>query len=191
MFDWSLNTPLPKPWSAVSWIFQITVAIITLRWILYQYTVLDIQFRSVNYTLAARICKNFEQNKYFIWFSGKKLQGKRFRFQNVQREIFEIFKIIKNNIKLTTAACWINSEVRNGDNNTTLIIFLKAWYTVELHFLISLKAKCSNVACFSKRQTFSISNMSVIVLKNTVCCVECKITAFAYSSHKRAWTWIS
>ena len=30
-----------------------------------QYTVLEIQFRSVNYTLVARICKNFEQNNSF------------------------------------------------------------------------------------------------------------------------------
>ena len=31
----------------------------------YQYTVLEIQFRSVNYMLVARICKHFEQNKPF------------------------------------------------------------------------------------------------------------------------------
>ena len=30
-----------------------------------EYTILEIQFRSVNYTLVARICKNFEQNKPF------------------------------------------------------------------------------------------------------------------------------
>ena len=28
-----------------------------------KYTVLEIQFRSANYTLVARICKNFEQDK--------------------------------------------------------------------------------------------------------------------------------
>ena len=28
---------------------------------------LEIQFLSVNYTLVARICKNFEQNKPFLW----------------------------------------------------------------------------------------------------------------------------
>ena len=31
----------------------------------YQYPVLEIQFRSVNYMLVARICKHFEQNKPF------------------------------------------------------------------------------------------------------------------------------
>ena len=28
-----------------------------------EYPILEIQFRSVNYTLVARLCKNFKQNK--------------------------------------------------------------------------------------------------------------------------------
>ena len=32
----------------------------------------------------------------------------QFFFQNVQNEIFEIFKMLKNNIKFTWTACWIN-----------------------------------------------------------------------------------
>ena len=44
-----------------------------------------------------------------------------FFFQNVQNEILKLFKY---NMKFTRAASWINSEIRNRDKNTTLMIFL-------------------------------------------------------------------
>ena len=35
---------------------------------------LEIQFWSVNYALVARICKNFEQNKPFLWCLSRRKQ---------------------------------------------------------------------------------------------------------------------
>ena len=42
-------------------------------------------------------------------------------FQNVQDEISEIFEMFKNNLKFTTAACWINSKISSRENSTTLM----------------------------------------------------------------------
>ena len=49
-------------------------------------------------------------------------------WQNVQNAIFEIFKMFKSNMKFTIAACSINSEICNGDNRNTLMIFLYCHY---------------------------------------------------------------
>ena len=49
----------------------------------------------------------------------------QFLFENVQIEIFEIFIILKYNMKITSAACWINSKISSMENSTTFLIF---WY---------------------------------------------------------------
>ena len=44
--------------------------------------------------------------------------------KNVQSELFEIFKMSKNDLKFTIATCWINSEISNRSNSTTLDILM-------------------------------------------------------------------
>ena len=61
----------------------------------------------------------------------KALNGfqEKFFLQNVQNEIFKIFKMFKNNMIFTRAAHWINSKISNRDKkNNTLIIFLFCHY---------------------------------------------------------------
>ena len=42
--------------------------------------------------------------------------------------IFEMFKILKNNMKFTRAACWINTKVSDRQSSTTLMIFLCCYW---------------------------------------------------------------
>ena len=51
----------------------------TFAWV--QYTVLEIQPKSVNYTLVARICNNFEKNK---------------RVDSVDRVVLFMAKVVSN-----------------------------------------------------------------------------------------------
>ena len=51
-----------------------------------------------------------------------KTRDSEFLFQNLQDEILDIVKI--TNIKLTRAACSINSKISYGDNITKLKILL-------------------------------------------------------------------
>ena len=43
----------------------------------------------------------------------------QFSLEDVQDEIFKIFKTFKDNLKFAREACWINSKISNRD--TTLI----------------------------------------------------------------------
>ena len=52
----------------------------------------------------------------------------QFFLQNIQNEIFKIFKMFKNNMKFTRAACWFNSKISNRDKNTAFIILLFVLY---------------------------------------------------------------
>ena len=56
----------------------------------------------------------------------------QFFLQNFPNEIFKMFKMFENNLKLTRAAFWINSKVSDIDKNITLIIFL--FVTVVGHY---------------------------------------------------------
>ena len=66
--------------------------------------------------------------------------------------------------KFTRAASWINSKISNGDDNTTLMIFLmellEVFNAVELHFLKS-QVICSNTACSSSMRPFLVSNCNM------------------------------
>ena len=61
-----------------------------------------------------------------------KARDSQFVFQNAQNEIFEIFKMFKNNIKFTRAACRINSKINNRDDNITLVVFICFHYCWSL-----------------------------------------------------------
>ena len=63
-----------------------------------------------------------------------KSRDMQFFLQNFQNEIFNIFKMFKNNMKFIGGACWINSKISNNnrDKNTTLIIFFFCHYCWSL-----------------------------------------------------------
>ena len=44
----------------------------------------------------------------------------QFFLQNVQNEIFKIFRMFKSNMKFIRVACWINCKISNRDKTTTL-----------------------------------------------------------------------
>ena len=66
--------------------------------------------------------------------------------QNVQNDFlqnnFKIFRMFKNNMKFTRAACWINSKLSNRDKNITLITFLchYCWSFLWCNYWKSLKS---------------------------------------------------
>ena len=65
--------------------------------------------------------------RLLIMVNGKMgLQGKRQSiFENVQNQIFEIFKMLKNRMKFTTAVYWVNWKISNrGTSNTLSYIIL-------------------------------------------------------------------
>ena len=49
----------------------------------------------------------------------------QFLFQNVQNEIFEVFKIFKNNMKFIRAAYWINSKISNRQQQPSRGVLIK------------------------------------------------------------------
>ena len=51
-----------------------------------------------------------------------KVREMQFFLQNIQKVIFKILKMCKNNTKFTKAECRMNSKIRNKDKNTTLVI---------------------------------------------------------------------
>ena len=59
-----------------------------------------------------------------------------FSFQNVQSEVFKFFKMFRVNMKLTRAACWVNTKISKEDNNTTLMIFLRCHYVGHYYVII-------------------------------------------------------
>ena len=65
-----------------------------------------------------------------------KSRDMQFFVQNVQNETFEIFKMLKNNMKFTRAACWVNSKLSHRDKNTTFTIFLFFHYCWSLLWCI-------------------------------------------------------
>ena len=70
-------------------------------------------------------------SKTFTRFSEKKPTSQElwnFFLQNVPNEIFKIFKLFENNMKLNRAACKINSKISNRDKNTIRKIFLFYYY---------------------------------------------------------------
>ena len=72
-----------------------------------------------------------------------KLRNMEFFLQNVQNEIFKIFKVFKNSMKFSRAACWINSIKINRCKSTILIIFLfchYCWSLLWCNFWKSLKS---------------------------------------------------
>ena len=52
--------------------------------------------------------------------------------QNIQNEVFKIFRTFKNNMKFTRVACWINSKISSKDKNTILMKFLFCHYCWSL-----------------------------------------------------------
>ena len=80
----------------------------------------------------------------------QKSRNMHFVPQNIQNEVFNIFKMFKNNMKLTRVSCWINSNVRNKDKITRLIIFLLCHYCWSLlwcNYWKSLKSE----SCLPKK----------------------------------------
>ena len=61
-----------------------------------------------------------------------KSRDMQFFLQNVQNGIFKIFKMFKNNMKFSRAACWINFKISNRGKKNTLIIFLLCHYCWSL-----------------------------------------------------------
>ena len=64
--------------------------------------------------------------------------------------------MFENNLKFTRAACWINSEITNGDNSITLVIFFCCHY-------------CYQLLCCSYWRSLMLSNsISWSCIKSTV-----------------------
>ena len=68
-------------------------------------------------------------SKSFIQLLGNiSRRGKRFPFQNFQRQVFKIFKMFKKKVQFTRVVIWINFEISNRGNSPTLIKFLCCHY---------------------------------------------------------------
>ena len=68
-------------------------------------------FRNMKY--RSEFKHDFTNRGFLHCFKEKsvhKTRDMQFFLRNVQNEIFKILKIFKNNMKLTRAACWINSK---------------------------------------------------------------------------------
>ena len=97
----------------------------------------------------------------------------QFFLQNVQNEIFKIFKnMFKNNMKFTRAACWINSKISNRHRNTTLIIFLfwrYCWSLLWCNYWKSLKSDShlpkNSFICFNESPLKVMKNAFYFILK--------------------------
>ena len=53
---------------------------------------------------------------------------KKIYFKMFKMRFLRFLKMSKNNMKLTSTACWINSKISNRENSTTLMIFLCSHY---------------------------------------------------------------
>ena len=49
---------------------------------------------------------------------------KKIYFKMFKMRFLRLLKMSKNNMKLTSTACWINSKISNRENSTILMIFL-------------------------------------------------------------------
>ena len=94
----------------------------------------------------------------------------QFFLQNVQNEIVKIFKMFKNNMKFTRAACWINSKISNKYKNTTLIILEFChccWSLLWCNYWKSLKSGCllqkGCFICFNESPLKVIKNAFFII----------------------------
>ena len=87
--------------------------------------VLHLKYRSeLKHDFTNRGCLHCAILKVLHGFREKRssqVNGLQFFLQNVQNELFKMFK---NNRKFTRTACCINSKIRNRDRNNTLVIFL-------------------------------------------------------------------
>ena len=110
-------------------------------------------------------------SKSFTRFSGKRAHKSRdtqFFLQNVQNEILKVFKMFKNNMKFTQAACWINSKIRSRDkkHHTHNILIL----SLLLVIIMVLLSKVFKVGLSpSKKKMFYLKNAFCFILKGSPC----------------------
>ena len=72
-----------------------------------------------------------------------KSRDMQFFLQNFQNEIFKVFKMFKNMLQLSRAACWINSIISKRNKINPLTIYLFCHYCSSLlwcNYWISLKS---------------------------------------------------
>ena len=94
-----------------------------------------------------------------------KSRDMQFFLQHIQNEIFKIFKMFKNNMKFTRAACWLNSKIISRDKNATLTIFLfchSYWSFLWCHYWKSL----SRTPTFQKNYLICVNESPLKMMKN-------------------------
>ena len=104
-----------------------------------------------------------------------KSRDMQFLLQNVQNDLLQndlkIFRMFKNNMKFTRAACWFNSKISNRDKYITLITFLCYYYWSFLwcNYWKSLKSGShlpkNYFICFNESPLKVIENAFYFTLK--------------------------
>ena len=94
--------------------------------------------------------------------------------QNFQNDFlqndFKIFRMFKNNMKFTRAACWINSKISNIDKSITLTTFLchYCWSFFWCNYWKSLKSGTqlpNSFICFNESPLKVMENAFYFTLK--------------------------
>ena len=136
-------------------------------------------------------CKIFTQ---FLGEKSPQVTEYAIFLQNVEYEIFKIFKTFRNNMKFTRAAYWINSKKRNSDKNTTLIIFLSCHYCWSLlwcNYWKSLKSAPTfqnKLVYLLQWKLFKSDEKCILFhLKNSPRSQDIKIFVLTFWSCKKTW----
>ena len=111
----------------------------------------------------------------------------QFFLQNVQNEIFKIFKMFKNNMKLNRSACWINSSISNRDKSITLIRFLFFHYCWSLLWWNYWKSLKSDFIWFNESPLKMMKNAFYFILRVVLVLKIFKFLCWLFDQLKVAW----